>query len=717
MTAQPSSSPAELDVPGYDVLERLGAGGFGEVFRARHRRIGREVAIKIIHERHSANPEAIARFIAEARAVNKISHPNIVEISDFGELANGRPYCVMELIHGETLRAILDARGPLVLAEAVPILRGIAEAIDGAHAAGIIHRDLKPDNVFVLADGSIKLIDFGLAKLMTEESSVTQTGHVFGTPLYMSPEQCRGRGITPATDAYSFGVLAYHVLAGAPPFSGEPLDLAVQHINEPPPRPTTVRAELPAHVDAPLLALLEKDPARRPAQLAAVVDALAGGRALPARRPWRWIAAGALLACAGAGVFVLTRSDPAREPAWTRRTLRLDVDGIVYNPRVTNNGSQLFYGDAAGGWRHDFATGRTIRLPITDVLETTTIDQLPDGRLLIGTGSPRATEILDLRDRSRVRLLDAGFASVSPDGRLVAAWDAGDNLVVHELATHQTRRLFHLPDAVIESAPVWSPDGTQLVFGRNGALRPARPIVFVTNLVDGTTRPLPHAYQPRLRNATTDDYFNAVAFLRDGRIAYCTDNPVRVVARPLWGIVTTTLAELDSSVSDCMIAARGDGLVVTAGRSQSTAALFEPSPPTSTGSTAMHSMQRDAACAASISRPVRSRPSGCARARSCSSAAVQRCCTTCSTEAPRPCGSSRAKPARSSTNGSCHRSSLSACPTASQRGARSRRRTRITRACGSWSTASQRASARDSLARPPIRSRSWRSPPTARSSL
>jgi len=264
-------------VPGYRVEERIGIGGFGEVFRARHELIGREVAIKVLHAQYAASSEAVARFIAEARAVNQISHPGIVEIFDFGVLPTGREYVVMELLRGRTLRDVLRQQIRIGLDAALPILHGIAEAIDAAHSAGIAHRDLKPDNVFVLDDGRIKLIDFGLAKLTREVSApITETGSVFGTPLYMSPEQCRGRASDVRTDYYSFGVLAYHVLVGEPPFSGSALEIALHHLNDRPEAPSARCAELPARADAVILELLAKDPLLRPAPLVDAVARLAG---------------------------------------------------------------------------------------------------------------------------------------------------------------------------------------------------------------------------------------------------------------------------------------------------------------------------------------------------------------------------------------------------------------------------------------------------------
>ncbi|HSD91341.1 MAG TPA: serine/threonine-protein kinase [Kofleriaceae bacterium] len=306
-----------MHVPGYVLGERLGIGGFGEVFAARHKMIGRDAAIKILHAKYSSDPEAVARFVAEARVVNQISHPNIVEIFDFGQLDDGRQYCVMERIHGTTLRDLLRERVRLPLDEALPILRGIAEAIDAAHAAGVAHRDLKPDNVFVTAAGGVKLIDFGLAKLTRDDPSatpVTQTGSLFGTPLYMSPEQCRGKGVDTRTDLYAFGVLTYAVLSGELPFTGDAMEIALHHLNDEPDPPSRRWKELPAHVDRVVLALLAKDPANRPAPLVAAVDALSGVTSLknivrpPRPRRRRLIAGASLFGVLGvAGVALAVR--------------------------------------------------------------------------------------------------------------------------------------------------------------------------------------------------------------------------------------------------------------------------------------------------------------------------------------------------------------------------------------------------------------------------
>ncbi|MEO8704485.1 MAG: serine/threonine-protein kinase [Kofleriaceae bacterium] len=279
----PPTLAAGIEVGGYVLGERIGCGGFGEVYAAHQPTIGRRVAIKVLHAQYSADPDAVKRFVDEARAVNRILHSGIVEIFDFGRVA-GRGFFVMELIEGKSLRALLAERGHLPLVEALPLFRGIAEAVDAAHAAQIAHRDLKPDNVFVLPDGRTKLIDFGLAKLVRDRDAVTETGSVFGTPLYMSPEQCRGKAIDTRTDLYSFGVLVYHVLVGQPPFEGEPIELALKHLNERPQPPSERRSELSRNVDRVVLALLAKDPADRPPSLMAACGALAGSSTLRIRR-------------------------------------------------------------------------------------------------------------------------------------------------------------------------------------------------------------------------------------------------------------------------------------------------------------------------------------------------------------------------------------------------------------------------------------------------
>ncbi len=285
----PDSAVAQLDgelregdlVGEYRIEKKIGEGGFGKVYAAVHPVIGKRAAIKVLNREYSSNTAVLSRFVSEARAVNQIRHRNIIDIFSFGALPSGLQYLVMELLEGETLDAYLTKHGHVAPSEALPILMRIAKAIDAAHAAGIAHRDLKPENVFLCFDdeGGVypKLLDFGIAKLMgdTNVNHKTRTGAAMGTPLYMSPEQCRGKGVDHRTDLYSFGVMVHEILTGKLPFDGDSMmDLMFKHAQEPPPAMSSVNPALPPTLDAPVLALLAKAPEARPANLGEAVDAL-----------------------------------------------------------------------------------------------------------------------------------------------------------------------------------------------------------------------------------------------------------------------------------------------------------------------------------------------------------------------------------------------------------------------------------------------------------
>jgi len=273
--------PAGYVVGEYRIETKLGEGGFGSVYRAVHPLIGKTAAIKVLNRQWSSNPQMVSRFIAEARAVNQIRHRNIIDIFSFGALDDGRQYYVMELLEGMTMDAFLAQHGRLPPADAIPILRQVARALDAAHAAGIAHRDLKPENVFLqMDDGAIfpKLLDFGIAKLLTDSSGghKTRTGTPMGTPHYMSPEQCRGKDVDHRTDIYSFGVMVHKTLTGQLPFDGEEvLDILVKQTGTPAPRMSEVLPGLAPELDGPVLHMLEKDPAKRPPSLTVAVDELA----------------------------------------------------------------------------------------------------------------------------------------------------------------------------------------------------------------------------------------------------------------------------------------------------------------------------------------------------------------------------------------------------------------------------------------------------------
>jgi serine/threonine-protein kinase len=265
----------------YKVEEKIGEGGFGAVYKAIHPVIGKAAAIKVLNRQFSTNPQMVSRFIAEARAVNQIRHKNIIDVFSFGTLPDGRQYYVMELLQGVTFDALIKSRGRLAPAEAIPILRGVARALDAAHKAGIVHRDLKPENVFLLQDedGAVtpKLLDFGIAKLAPDAAQThkTKTGTAMGTPLYMSPEQARGIAVDYRTDIYSFGVMTYETLTGAVPFRGESaMDILLKHLSAPVPMVEQADPALaPANIC--IIRMMAKEPHQRFETVSAAVDALA----------------------------------------------------------------------------------------------------------------------------------------------------------------------------------------------------------------------------------------------------------------------------------------------------------------------------------------------------------------------------------------------------------------------------------------------------------
>lgn len=266
----------------YTVVEKIGEGGFGTVFRADHPLIGKQVAIKVLGRQFSADEEMVSRFVSEAAAVNRIRHRNIIDIFSFGQLEDGRHYYIMELLSGRPLDDYMQQNGPLPLDSAVTILRGVSRALDAAHAKGIVHRDLKPENIFLLEEEGAppfpKLLDFGIAKLMGNEDQKgfkTRTGVPMGTPSFMAPEQCRGRDVDHRADIYSFGIVCYQMLCGKLPFGGEDyMEILMAQIGEEPAPPSSHCPTLPSSVDDAIAWMMRKNPDSRPPNLVTAVKAL-----------------------------------------------------------------------------------------------------------------------------------------------------------------------------------------------------------------------------------------------------------------------------------------------------------------------------------------------------------------------------------------------------------------------------------------------------------
>jgi serine/threonine-protein kinase len=253
----------------YEILEIAGKGGMGIVYKARHLLIDRIVAIKVLKGHLLDDEQSLLRFQVEARAASRLNHPNVVAVHDFGVTDWGQPYLVMDYVQGENLSAVLGEAGPLDFRRAVPIFIQACNALEHAHRQQIIHRDVKPSNITLLqTEGQpdfVKVLDFGIAKLinMTGESlQLTKTGEVFGSPLYMSPEQCTGSQLDPRTDVYSLGAAMYEALVGFPPHQGQnAMETISKQVNEQP-RPFTIASPhvaVPEAIEAIVFKALEKD--------------------------------------------------------------------------------------------------------------------------------------------------------------------------------------------------------------------------------------------------------------------------------------------------------------------------------------------------------------------------------------------------------------------------------------------------------------------------
>ncbi|MER5704364.1 protein kinase [Micromonospora sp. NPDC002296] len=302
----------------YRLDDRVATGGMGDVWRATDQILGRQVAVKVLLPALVSDPDFIARFRTEARIMAALRHPGIVQVYDCGEddLPDGgrADYLVMEFVEGQPLSRRIEAAGQLDVAETMSMVAQAAQALHAAHLGGIVHRDVKPSNLLVQEDGTVVLVDFGVAR-STNVTSITSADAVPGTALYMAPEQAAGRPVSGATDIYALGAVAYCCLTGGPPFTGDnPLQVAVRHLDDEPPE---LPQEIPASVRQLVGRALAKDPAERFATGAAMAEAaratVADGSAPTSTVPvpLRGAAGGA-----APGVSGTTRDDlpPVRRP-------------------------------------------------------------------------------------------------------------------------------------------------------------------------------------------------------------------------------------------------------------------------------------------------------------------------------------------------------------------------------------------------------------------
>ncbi|MFL6203569.1 MAG: protein kinase domain-containing protein, partial [Thermoanaerobaculia bacterium] len=472
----------------YRVSELLGSGGMGVVYKAEDTRLARTVALKFLPPELTRDPEAKARFTQEARAASSLDHPNICTILDLGETIDGQLYLAMPCYDGETLRSRIES-GPLPVEEALDVALQTARGLAKAHRNGIVHRDLKPANLIVTGDGVVKILDFGLAKLVGS-AAISRTGSSLGTPAYMSPEQARGGEVDPRTDLWSLGVVLYEMLAGRRPFRGEREQAVIYAIlNERPQPLREVRPDVSGEVERIVDRLLAKDPEDRyPSTEAplAEIRALLGEavstsiKTRPVRRegrPWAWgIAALVAMALAGGAALWLRANRPEIVSGNVSRLT--NQPGIETFPSLSPDGDFFVYAKAASPDNLDVYLqrvrgGNPINLTADSPVDDTQPAYSPDGRQIAFRSEREGGGIflMGATGESARRLTDFGYNPAwSPDGREIAFSTANVNdprirPARGELwrvdVTTDRKKLVAQADAV---QPSWSPQGLRIAY-------------------------------------------------------------------------------------------------------------------------------------------------------------------------------------------------------------------------------------------------------------
>jgi eukaryotic-like serine/threonine-protein kinase len=463
----------------YEIVAPIGAGGMGEVYRARDPRLNRDVAIKVLPASFSEDADRLRRFEHEAKAAGVLNHPNVTAVYDIGTDADGAPYVVQELLEGETLRAAL-ASGKLSARRTVDYAIGIARGLAAAHEKGIVHRDLKPENLFVTQDGNIKILDFGLAKLtetagaegqtnLPTAAPATEPGVVLGTLGYMSPEQVRGKPADHRSDIFSFGAILYEMLSGNRAFRGDSAaDTMSAILKEDPPELSVSGQSISPALERIVRHCLEKTPERRlhsahdlAFELEALTQTSGTAAALPSRRTYGRVWAALAIAAAAAAIvaaFALgRRGGPARNGGITRSFTQLtSFTGSESSPGLSPDGQTMAFVRRSGGSNKIW----TLR-----------------------TGGQNPTNLTPDCDR------DSGSPAFSPDGKVVAystTCDGGGILLVGATGEN-ARRLTRNGDS-----PAWSPDGREIVYDTEIGWTPAGRFttseLWIADVASGKTR-------------------------------------------------------------------------------------------------------------------------------------------------------------------------------------------------------------------------------------
>jgi serine/threonine protein kinase len=586
----------------FRILAKLGEGGMGVVYKAEDERLSRPVALKILRSDARGGEEWRLRLIREARTAASVNHPNIAAIYEVDE-ADGETFIAMEYVEGSSLRALLRGR-PLAIKEALRIGTGMAEGCARAHQARIIHRDLKPENVAIALDGQVKILDFGLARLVEQPAEATPSElsrletisadqtlerRIVGTAAYMSPEQARGQSLDARSDLFSFGIVLYEMVTGRAPFKGSTtMDTLTAIIREAPAPAMDLNPEAPAELQRILDKCLEKDPSdryqdardlvvdlrrlmrdtdshpmRRQEVSAPRVARASRHRAARLMVP---LALAALAAIAVSGWNAWQRRGEVTIPAPEREVRQRQLtanpaENSVNSPAISPDGKFLAYSDKTGLYLLSIDSGETRTLPISslDTKDIWEIRWFPDGTRLVfvtwATSKGAIWSYSIMSGAARKLREDVDDPSVSPDGALIA-FSASDyrEIWVMEANGERQRRILVADKGGKLSRPVWAPEGRRIVyqaFRRNekGTIETALETADTQGGARSVVLPLP---------ASAWDFESWYCWLRDGRIIYS-----RPGADPL--AHETTLWEIPVNASSGQPEGAPRRIVVSAG--------------------------------------------------------------------------------------------------------------------------------------------------------